>query len=49
MVEIDIKNSIITDEDIVYLWFICPKCKNVKIRLGFNYCPHCGIEIKWIK
>ena len=29
-------------------WFECPKCKETMITIGSNYCPDCGVKLKWI-
>jgi transcription initiation factor IIE alpha subunit len=30
-------------------WFRCPKCKKDLIMIGFNFCPNCGIGIKYVE
>jgi rRNA maturation endonuclease Nob1 len=32
-------------------WFECPNCKPQfpSIYINFNFCPMCGIELKWSK
>lgn len=28
-------------------WFRCSNCENSSISHGFNYCPDCGIKLRW--
>jgi hypothetical protein len=28
-------------------YYYCPDCEKEDIQRGFNYCPNCGIKIKW--
>ena len=32
-----------TDEIIYH----CPVCEAPAVERGFNYCPNCGVKIKW--
>lgn len=27
----------------------CPRCNSCKIRIYCNFCPICGVKIKWSK
>ena len=29
-------------------WFKCPNCKKDDIMCEFNFCPKCGVKLKWI-
>ena len=31
------------------MWFKCKKCGEENITWNFNFCPDCGVKIKWIK
>ena len=28
-------------------WYACPKCAEDCIVRRFNYCPNCGVKLKW--
>lgn len=30
-------------------WYECPSCKEAYIIKRFNYCPDCGVGLKWRK
>lgn len=30
-------------------WFRCPNCKKNWIYVQSNYCPNCGVKLKWVK
>ena len=34
-------------EEIYIEWFICPKCQDDKLCIHFNFCPNCGVAIKF--
>jgi len=29
--------------------YVCPKCKDINVRLKSNYCHNCGVKLIWIK
>lgn len=37
-----------TGKDEIYCnWYICPKCDNVNVMFGDNYCSKCGCKFEW--
>lgn len=47
------KEVIITQKDsdgydeIYCEWFVCPECKNGRIRPTTQFCSNCGVKLKW--
>lgn len=42
------KNNSIGFEEVYFEWFQCPVCLGGNyIATFFNFCPNCGIKIKW--
>ena len=28
-------------------YYVCPKCDDINVLLNSNFCPNCGVKIKW--
>lgn len=48
MDKIIINNTTESDWDEWYCeWYRCPSCNEMDLMEEFNFCPHCGVPIKW--
>ena len=45
------KTVLIKNSDVVVIdrTYICPDCGDENIKREYEYCPHCGIILKWSK